>query len=31
MTNKEYVHLQKMWLEATGVKKGDWVKYYDKK
>ena len=26
MTNKEYVHLQKMWLEATGVKKGDWVK-----
>ncbi|WP_352402945.1 hypothetical protein [Pyramidobacter sp.] len=26
MTNEEYVHLQKMWLEATGVKKGDWVK-----
>jgi hypothetical protein len=26
MTNDEYARLQEMWLEATGVKKGDWVK-----
>lgn len=26
MTNEEYVKMQNMWLNATGVKKGDWVK-----
>ena len=26
MTNDEYTHLQKMWLNATGVKEGSWVK-----
>lgn len=26
MTTEEYVRLQNMWLNASGVKKGDWVK-----
>ena len=26
MTNEEYVKMQDMWLKATGVKKGSWVK-----
>lgn len=26
MTNDEYVRLQDMWLNATGVKEGSWVK-----
>lgn len=26
MTSEEYVKMQKMWLEATGVKKGSWVR-----
>lgn len=26
MTNEEYVKMQKMWLKATGVKEGSWVK-----
>lgn len=26
MTSEEYVKLQDMWIKATGVKKGSWVK-----
>lgn len=26
MTSEEYVKMQDMWLKATGVKEGDWVK-----
>lgn len=26
MTSEEYVKMQEMWLKATGVKEGDWVK-----